>query len=180
MGLRAAVLAGLAAAFAAGCAPRVGLVRREPVRKPPRGARADFPPGRLDDVFAKGVKLVRERGLEIDRCERGRLTTAAVELDAPCGGTTCLAREITRVNLGHRRARVTVTREVWDPSLRAWVEQDDPSTVSELSRTERELVAEMVTTRAPPRRRERQREDPCAPMGCRDGTCVVVSAAPAR
>jgi hypothetical protein len=135
---------------------------------------------------------VRDRGLEIVECEapRGALATAPVELEAPCDGTLCLARETTSVKLGYRRARVIVTREVWDPTLRAWREQGDPETVEELAGEEREIVSRIVEAsaaaaaassgRADRKERGRVRRDPCAPAPCADGACVATRTPPSR
>jgi hypothetical protein len=174
----------LAAAVAgAGCASahRLGPVAGERPR-PRAGARAEFAPPRFHAIFAAAVEVVRRRGLALAQCEapRGALATAPVELDARCGGTTCLARDTTRVKLGYRRARVTLTREVWDPTLRGWREQDDPSTVAELSREELEIMAGMMTAAPPPAANRRERLDPCAPAPCGEGTCLAAHAAAPR
>jgi hypothetical protein len=170
----------VAALAGAGCAsPRRSLGSAAAERPHARaGARAEFEPPRFHDIFALAVDLVRRRGLEIAQCEapRGSLATVPVELDAPCGGTTCLARENLRVKLGYRRARVTLTREVWDPTIRGWREQDDPSTVEELAREEREIVARMMEAPGTARAGRRPRIDPCAPPPCAGGACVAVRA----
>jgi hypothetical protein len=173
------VLPVLAAALvSAGCASARGWgsPRPEPAR-PNAGARVEFVPERFDEIFAAAVDLVRDRGLAVALCQarRGALATVPVELDAPCGGSTCLARETTRVKLGYRRARVVVTREVWDPSIRGWREQGDPRTDAELSRVEHELASTMVRRGATA---PGDRPSPCAERRCGGGACVLASAAP--
>jgi hypothetical protein len=167
-----------AALVSAACASTRGWgsPRPEPAR-PNAGARVEFVPERFDEIFAAAVDLVRDRGLAIALCQarRGALATVPVEFDAPCGGSTCLARETTRVKLGYRRARVVVTREVWDPSIRGWREQGDRRTDAELSRVERELASTMVLRGATS---PGDAPNPCAARQCRDGTCVLASAAP--
>jgi hypothetical protein len=166
----------------AGCAsPRRTAWPAAERLRPHVGARADFEPRRLEAVFAAAVDLVRDRGLEIAECQgwRGSLTTVPVELDARCGGSTCLARETTHVKLGYRRARVVVVREVWDTAIRGWRRQIDPATEAELTRAEQELVSVMVR-RGSAAPGGMAGVDPCAPTRCRAGTCVAASAAPPR
>jgi hypothetical protein len=162
--LRFAVLALVAALVGAGCGP--GLVRASRVHRTralPMGTRAEFDPARFEDVFASAVELVRGGGHELATCEApyGLVATAPLELDAGCGATTCLAREVARVKLGHRRARVTVTREVWDPAVRAWTRQEDDGAREELAQREREIVERMVAGDDAASRRAP--DDPCVP-----------------
>ncbi|HEX9243933.1 MAG TPA: hypothetical protein VF875_15930 [Anaeromyxobacter sp.] len=112
----------------------------------PRAARAPFAPERFDTVFEGVVRAVRARGYELVTCDPvfGLVTTASVEVDAPCGGSTCLARESTSVKLGYRRARVTVTREVWDPTLREWRVPEDPVSLANLEREERAILEQAI------------------------------------
>lgn len=186
---RACPAALLAALLGAGCAapglrPRATAPSERARPLSIAGARAGFTPPSFRDVFAAAVEVVRGRGLDIVECEapRGALATAPVEMEAPCGGTICLARETTSVKLGYRRARVIVTREVWDPTLRAWREQGDPETVEELSDEEQGIVSRILEAsaasaassgRADRKERGRVRRDPCAPAPCADGTCVA-------
>jgi hypothetical protein len=177
----------LAALASAGCASSqcrsFGSAAASAERaRPHPGARAGFAPPKFEEVFAAAVDLVHDRGLEIAECQewRGALTTVPVEIDARCGGSTCLARDTTRVKLGYRRARVVVTREVWDAAIRGWREQVDPGTEEELSRTERELVSGMVLRGAAAPDDAADRANPCALPRCRAGTCVAASGAPRR
>jgi hypothetical protein len=182
-----AALLGVAAALTLGaCAsgPRAhaGIGSRAPLRAPPRGSRAAFAPSRFQAVFATAVEVLRERGLDIASCDAqlGNLVTTPVETDAPCWGTTCLARETTEVKLGYRRARVTLTREVWDPGVRAWRPSEDVSAHEEIVREERDILERMFDApeRAPrPRGPDR---DPCDARRCRDAGCVASSAIPGR
>jgi hypothetical protein len=174
------VLAAALAGVACAAAPRA-WTRPRPEQPPAvGGARAEFAPTRFGEVFAAAVDLVRGRGLEIAACEapRGVLDTSPVEREAPCGATTCLARETTRVKLGWRRDRVTVTREVWDATVRGWREQDDPSTVADLTREARALVTRIVLPPVAPERNARR--DPCAAPRCDERTCVAARSVPAR
>jgi hypothetical protein len=187
---RVAVL-GVAAALAlVGCAsgPRpsraLGASRAAP-RTPPRGARAAFPPARFEDVFANAVEVLRERGRDIASCdpELGAVATAPVEIEAPCWGTTCLARETTQVKLGYRRARVTLVREVWDPGLRAWRPSEDVTRLEEIAREEREIVDRIlgVAAVAPrPRVPRLVHRDPCPERSCAGASCIASSAVPGR
>jgi hypothetical protein len=183
MTTRAALLGAVAALTLGACASGrrpVLAVSREP-HAPPRGARAAFAPYWFDDVFANAVQAVRERGLEIARCdpELGTIVTAPVEVDATCWGTTCLARETTQVKLGHRRARVTKTREIWDPGLHAWRPSENTSELEALTREEREMLERLVDVPStPPRRRAPSRPvaDPCGVSHCAGASCVASSA----
>jgi hypothetical protein len=117
------------------------------VTPPVRAARAPFAPERFHAVFERAARAVRARGWEILACEPdlGAITTARVEADAPCGGSTCLVRETMAVKLGLRRARVVVTREVWDQTVRAWRPPDDPTSLANIELEELNLLQEAVT-----------------------------------
>jgi hypothetical protein len=110
--------------------------------QPPRAAREPFEPERFETVFEGAVRAVLARGYEIVSCDAtsGVVNTARVEVDAPCGRSTCLAREFTSIKLGHRRVRVSVTREVWDATLRAWRAPEDPVSLANMEREERTLL----------------------------------------
>jgi hypothetical protein len=185
MPTRVALLSAIAAlalgACAAGPRPNILGASRPRARGAPRGARAPFTPARFHDVFANAVDVVRERGLEIASCDArtGRLVTAPVEMDAPCWGTTCLARETTHVKLGYRRARVILTREVWDPGLHAWRPFEDVSRLDEILREERDLIERVVDVaeEAPP---DRPVVDPCAELRCPGASCVATHVVAAR
>ena len=171
------VLAAMAAVTAAaGCAPASHAYLRAPAHvraELPPGSRARFEPERFDMVFQSAVRAVRARGYEIVSCDPmfGAIATARTELDAPCGASTCLAREVASVKLGYRRARVTLTREVWDATLRAWRAPDDPRSVEAIDREEREILEEAV--RGPPADGESRLADACGGSACDMGPCVA-------
>jgi hypothetical protein len=143
----------------------------------PRGARARFEPERFDAVFQGAIRAVRARGWAIASCDPvyGAIATATTETDAPCGASTCLARDMASVKLGFRRARVTLTREVWDATLRAWQVPDDPRSVAAIDREEREIVQEAV--RAELEDGAERAGGACGPSVCDPGPCVA-SASP--
>jgi hypothetical protein len=162
----------IAAALVTGCgrsahvAPRPGaLGGLEPIR----GARAGFDPAAFDEVFRKALHAIRAQGFTVVACdaELGVIGTSRVEVDAPCGGTTCLARETAAVKLGFRRARVTVTREVWDSTLRGWRVPDDDVSVAAIARTERELLAAASGDHPGP--------TPDVSCVCAEGDCIATS-----
>jgi hypothetical protein len=170
MRLRITVLAALALAGSA-CAPATRIAIRFPPpsrAEPPRGARADFDPAGFEAVFREAVRAVRARGFEIVACdpELGVIATAPAEVDAACFGTSCLVRETAAVKLGHRRARVTVTREIWDPTVRSWRVPDDQASVAGVAREERELVLRAVRDRHAGALDGACGEGPCAPRSC--------------
>lgn len=86
-------------------------------------ARARFEPAAFDVVFARAVRRLHEDGYDLVACNphRGSLTTRPREFDAPCGRSTCLARQSVSVLLGYRTAKVTVTRELFDTAVQSWV-----------------------------------------------------------
>jgi hypothetical protein len=105
-------------------APLVLIACAGPARlSAPGVARAGFESWRGDAVFARAVGSVSAAGYRIRTCDAqlGLLETGTVEFDAPCGGTTCLARQSVKVKLGFRAARVTVERAVYDGASRRWV-----------------------------------------------------------
>ena len=131
-------------ALAAGCAPRLVLIPG--VEEPVPLAREPFRPGLSDSVWAKAVGVLDRHGYGFDACDEGAsaLRTRAVELDAPCGGTTCLARQFVTVKVGWRAVRLTVRREVWDPTWRGWRRATDMGSVMDVARLEQELMDELM------------------------------------
>jgi hypothetical protein len=135
-----------------GCASSASVQRRlggAPAALAPVGARARFDPGAFDVVFRDALRALNARGFDIAASDPdlGAIATAPAELDAPCRGTSCLARETAAIKLGYRQARVTVTREVWDATLRAWRVADDAVSADAIAREERELVAAVMRER---------------------------------
>jgi hypothetical protein len=119
------VLVALALALGGCAGPRAGLVRLSATRRAAGSApvvRARFQPAEGDAVFERAVRAAALEGYRISRCDPDsrRLETARIELDAPCGATTCLARQRIQVALGYRQARVIVAREVYDGAAKAW------------------------------------------------------------
>jgi hypothetical protein len=158
----------LSVAALAGC---VGApVRPAANTEKARGARADFAPGSFDVVFRKALQAVQAQGFTVVSCDAGLgvIGTAKVEGDQPCGGTTCLARDTAAVKLGFRRARVTVTREVWDSTIRAWRIPDDPTSLAAVSQLENELVREAALGRRVP-----SPDVSCPAAACESGDCVA-------
>lgn len=176
------ILAAAAATVLAACAPAATVtgslhaVERPTIRLP-RGARAPFAPERFEAVFEGAVRAVRSHGYQIASCDPvfGLVTTAPVEVDAPCRGSTCLAREYASIKLGYRRARVTVTREVWDQTVREWRVPEDPVSLANMDREERALVDEAV--RWPAGSSASRLSERCGTDPCGAGACIA--AAPA-
>lgn len=112
----------LALAVATGCAavPRRGAsgARDAGLAIPP--ARGDFTPGESERVLRSAVAVLREEGLRIASCASTRIETAPREFDVPCGSSRCLGRESLVVRIGHYRARVDLTRVVWNGGTRTW------------------------------------------------------------
>jgi hypothetical protein len=141
------VLATAVAIALAGCAraptasSHLRAMEPAPVQ-PPRAAREPFEPERFDTIFEGAVRAVLAGGYQIATCDpvSGIVTTAPVEVDAPCGRSTCLAREFTSIKFGHRRVRVIVTREVWNATLREWRAPEDPVSLAHLETEERALI----------------------------------------
>jgi hypothetical protein len=174
MGLRfASILWSTAFVCACGTAShtQLGTARRAPAL--PHAAREPFEPQRFDVVFESAVRAVRARGYEIVACDPdfGSITTARTEVDAPCGESTCLAREITTVKLGYRRARVTLQREIWDATLHEWREPQDVTSVDTIDRVERELADAMVRGAAD--QGLTRLEEACGASSCHIGPCVA-------
>jgi hypothetical protein len=165
------------ACLALGCAPRALLVDH-PVDPVPL-AREQVRPGLSDVVWFRAIHLLTGRGYGLDACDEGRtaLRTSRTELDAPCGATTCLARQYVTVKVGWRAVRLSVRREVWDPTYRDWVPLLDPRSVADAVRVERALLAELMAqadlwTAAPIRAAE---DSPCPrPAPCQPGQCDLI------
>lgn len=118
-------------------------------------ARAPFEPDAFGSVFGRAVGKLQRSGYALQACDadRGSLTTLPREFDAPCGGSTCLARQSVAVLLGYRAARVTLVREVFDPTVKAWVLAE-----REAWRAEAEDLARAIVSPETPADRS---ADPC-------------------
>jgi hypothetical protein len=127
------------------CAPRIALVPHPddpvPLAREPVGE------GLAEVVWARAVRLLTARGYQFDACDDGlsALRTARVEVEAPCGATTCLARQYVTIKVGWRAVRLAVRREVWDASWRDWVPLTDPRSQADVIRLERELLGELMS-----------------------------------
>jgi hypothetical protein len=145
---------------------------------PAHAARAPFPPERFDWIFERAARAVRARGWEIVACEpaSGAIHTSRMEADAPCGSSTCLVRETMAVKLGYRRARVVMTREVWDQTIRSWRPPDDPASLANIEREELSLLEEAITS---PAEGEGRRSSGCGESTCDPLPSVCVAAASA-
>jgi hypothetical protein len=146
---RAMLLAVLPLVLLACAAPRTA---RGPGASTP--ARARFFPPEAPAVFEQAVRAAVLEGYRLNTCDADlrKIETSRVELDAPCGETTCLARQTVEVKLGYRVARVTVAREVYDGAERRWRLDGDGS-----AEAARSLLARIVgPARAEPR------GNPCA------------------
>lgn len=135
-----------------------GCAQRLPATRSP-GARASFEPSRGGAVLASAVSVLEEQGYAVESCDGdlAAVATTAIELDAPCGGTTCLARQVVRVKLGYRAARVTVRREVWDYTAKAWVEIRD----ADVRVVEDALLARLLARADDPAPGRAPGADPC-------------------
>jgi hypothetical protein len=107
-------------------------------------ARARFEPPAFDLVLRRAVRALQQDGYELDACDadRGSLVTRPREFDAPCGSSTCLARQSVSVLLGYRAARVTVVREVFDPTVKGWIPAN-----RERFRTDAEEIVRTIVSR---------------------------------
>jgi hypothetical protein len=142
----ALALALLALALGACAAPRAGGFRLggTATRAAIPGARAQFAPAEGEAVFERAVRAAALEGYRVDRCDADarRLETARLELDAPCGATTCLARQTIQVALGYRQARVVIVREVYDGAARTWRRDGGAASAD----AERALLERIVST----------------------------------
>jgi hypothetical protein len=102
-------------------------------------------------VCARPGPRLQEGGYQIVECDarRGSVTTARREREHACGKSTCLERESLAVLLGHRAAKVTVTRELFDAAVRGWVPAPRAAAETDADRIARELVAEPGARAAP-------------------------------
>jgi len=74
---------------------------------------------------------------------RGVVITGPLELQAPCGASTCLARQTIYLRVAAGKATLSVDRELWDSSARRWVQPEDPPSVEALERDEAALLREL-------------------------------------
>ncbi len=74
---------------------------------------------------------------------RGVVITRPLELQAPCGASTCLARQTIYLRVASGKATLSVDREHWDSSARRWAQPDDPPSIEALERDEAALLQEL-------------------------------------
>ena len=166
------------------CVPPIAMVPHtvDPVPL----ARGLIGEGQADVVWAQAVRLLTARGFEFDACDDGRsaLRTAPSEVEAPCGATTCLARQYVTVKVGGRAVRLSVRREVWDSAWRGWVPLIDQRSQDDAIQMERELLGELMAEAnrwaGPPPWSAGQPHCP-RPRACEPGQCDLglASAEPA-
>jgi hypothetical protein len=165
-------------AIASGCAPRLALVpgSAEPVPQ----AREPFRSGLADSVWTQAVRVLEQQGYGFDACDDGHaaLRTRAIELDAPCGESTCLARQFVTVKVGWRAVRLAVRREVWDPTWRGWRPVTDMASLLEMARLEQDLMDQLMEKAEARAWPPLQAGATCpAPAPCRPGQCDLVMVA---
>lgn len=125
-------LLALAAVAAAACAgPSVQL--------PAHGA---FEKTTRAQAWERAVSAAEKRGFELAFQDPGLgvLVTNERELQAPCGETTCLARETLYVREQDGRAVAYLSRTLWDATLRSW---SAPTAAADRAAVEREQLAIM-------------------------------------
>ncbi len=130
-GMRSLSLA-LAVVTAAGCAgPKV--------QRPAHGA-VDRATRR--ESWTRALEAVEQRGFTVrfQDPSLGVLVTSERELQAPCGETTCLAKETLYVRQQDGRAVAYLSRTMWDSALRTW---SGPSTSDDIAAVEKEQLAIM-------------------------------------
>ncbi len=110
-----------------------------------RPAHGDFDPGERAAVWERTAQAVRERGYELALADpaRGILVTRELERQAPCGGTTCLARDILHLRIEDGRAVANLQRRVWDAALRTWAEPSDRRAIKGIEAEEREFLSSL-------------------------------------
>jgi len=141
MWTRWAVLAPL---LACACAAPSRLTRTGPAPVPL--VRQAIDPGQADAVFGRAVRVLERRGYAFLLCdpERGAMDTERLEKDAPCGATSCLARQIVTVKLGWRSVRLAVVRQVFDGGFRAWIPAEDQVSRSAVAQEEEALLRDLL------------------------------------
>ncbi|BDG05285.1 hypothetical protein [Anaeromyxobacter oryzae] len=178
MSIRRSLLAASAAVLAACAQPaahRLGASARL-ARFPPRppAARAPFQPPRGDAIFANAVHVLADAGYAVDSCDAdlGAVATERVELDVPCFGGTCLARDTVKVKLGYKMAKVIVVRELWDWSLKEWAPIQDEDLRDGVTEEETALLARIMDVPRPTLNGPERFGDPCRPGPCAVGVCI--------
>jgi hypothetical protein len=138
----------VAVALALGCAPATQGLARIQGRGEGRQAAATATVGDADGdrilFWRSAAAALRERGLRIASRGEDRLVTAPRELDVPCSGGTCLARELFVVSVAEGRARVELLRGVWEPAGRHWEMGLAPATAADAVAREAELLRAIV------------------------------------
>ncbi len=114
-------------------------------------AREALDPGWADAVRDHAFDILQARGYAV---ERGGDVLSAIqggelELDAPCSDSSCLARETVEVRVGWRSIEISVRREVWDASIKAWIEPEDARALAAIEEEQRVLLDEVLGRRTP-------------------------------
>jgi len=142
--LRLVAAAAATACLACASAHRFGHAPPSP-RSPPLVApeRIDYGPGRSEQVLERAVEALQADGRKVlppSGPSGSRLVTAPVERDAPCGVTNCLVREVVKIDVGYRRAKIRVERQAFE-SIRDWEPTRDPTSAADIKQKQQELAA---------------------------------------
>jgi len=114
------------------------------VRRPAHGT---FPRESRGEVWKRLLHVIESQGYAVllDDEARGIIATRERELERPCGGGTCLARQALRVRLtGDGQVTLAVFRENWDPDGRRWAQASDRASVASVEQDQLALLAEVV------------------------------------
>jgi hypothetical protein len=122
----------LAVAAIAGCAgPKVQ-----------RPAHGTFARTTRPEMWARALEAVEQRGFAVrfQDASLGVLVTSEREVQAPCGETTCLAKETLYLRQEDGRAVAYLSRAMWDSAVRTW---SAPATPRDVAAVEKEQLAIM-------------------------------------
>jgi hypothetical protein len=122
----------LAAVLASACAGPA-------VQRPAHGT---YDQGTKREAWGRALEAVERRGFKVQfqDVSLGVLVTSERELQAPCGDTTCLAKETLYVRQQDGRAVAYLSRSMWDATLRTW---SAPSAGGDIAAVEKEQMSIM-------------------------------------
>ncbi len=111
-----------------------------------RPAHGSFDDKTKREVWQRAIDACAQRGFEIGFADPslGVLVTRDHETQAPCGETTCLAREALHLRLEAGHAVASLSRTVWDPVLKAWIPPADPASLRAAEREELAIVRDVA------------------------------------
>lgn len=112
-------------------------------RVAPRPAHGKFNPATGAATAKRALQEVTKRGFDVafNDTARGLILTKTRENQAPCGESSCLARDTLVLRLEGGNAVAVLSRRLFDPALRVWDVPRDPAALDAVEADQKGLLA---------------------------------------